>query len=554
VVLEGPNGVGKSTLAEKLAEWFRAQGQKCESFSFPGREPGTLGEIIYRLHHNPTAFGLSHINEISLQALHVAAHVDVIQQRILPAIREGSIVILDRFWWSTWVYGRVSGIKRNTLRGLLQFESAAWGKTRPNLVVLLDRETPFAEESDLSTWSALRQEYIQLAKQEEKRYPVELIRNTESIEDTVDILGDRLMALCGHKDAILAHPAPQGVIPSSALAKTEHSYLAPIRPTIAYDIYWYFAAERQRIFLQRLTGLEPPWTQDPILSDYKFTNAYRASDRTSQFLIRHVIYRDDLPQDPRELFFRIILFKLFNKTSTWELLEKEIGPILWGRYSFEAYDQTLTQALALGIPIYSSAYIIPPVGTEQRQQKKHRGHLLLLQRMMNEMLPERIADTHRMQDGFTLLRNYPGIGDFLAYQFITDLNYSSIVEYGEMDFVVPGPGALNGILKCFSDLGGLSTAEMIRFVADRQNDEFERRDLEFQDLWGRSLQLIDCQNLFCEVDKYTRISNPELWSKSRRVRIKHRFKRTSATLNVWYPPKWGLNEIIAATENTRWSI
>ena len=63
-----------------------------------------------------------------------------------------------------------------------------------------------------------------------------------------------------------------------------------------------------------------------MLATYKFTNAYRASDRVSQYLIRNVIYRDDLPMSPHEVFFRILLFKLFNKIETWELLERAIGP------------------------------------------------------------------------------------------------------------------------------------------------------------------------------------------------------------------------------------
>ena len=61
----------------------------------------------------------------------------------------------------------------------------------------------------------------------------------------------------------------------------------------------------------------------PLLDRHKFTNAYRASDRVSQYLIRFVIYQGD--QTPEEIFFRTILFKLFNKIETWELLILPIG-------------------------------------------------------------------------------------------------------------------------------------------------------------------------------------------------------------------------------------
>ena len=102
--------------------------------------------------------------------------------------------------------------------------------------------------------------------------------------------------------------------------------IVPLKPTPVYDSYWRFAAERQHVFFRRLKRLPPPWTDDPILQTYKFTNAYRASDRVSQYLIRRVIYRDDLPDDPAEVVFRVLLFKLFNRIETWELLEKAVGP------------------------------------------------------------------------------------------------------------------------------------------------------------------------------------------------------------------------------------
>jgi len=51
---------------------------------------------------------------------------------------------------------------------------------------------------------------------------------------------------------------------------------------------------------------------------YRFTNVYRASDRVSQYLIRRVIYEGD--QSEEEVFFRTLLFKIFNRIETWEIL------------------------------------------------------------------------------------------------------------------------------------------------------------------------------------------------------------------------------------------
>ena len=57
--------------------------------------------------------------------------------------------------------------------------------------------------------------------------------------------------------------------------------------TEGFACYWSFAAERQRMYYRRLAGCSGPLTEDPVLAGNRFTNAYRASDRVSQYLISH---------------------------------------------------------------------------------------------------------------------------------------------------------------------------------------------------------------------------------------------------------------------------
>ena len=185
--------------------------------------------------------------------------------------------------------------------------------------------------------------------------------------------------------------------------------IAPLKPTRVYDTYWRFAAERQDAFFRRVDLKPPPWTDDPILRTYKFTNAYRASDRTSQYLIRRVIYRDDLPNDPVEVAFRILLFKLFNRIGTWEMISRHVGQVLYSEYTFKRYDRVLTQAMGRGDKIYSAAYIMPSAGSFGHS-KKHRNHLALIERMMSDELPMRLNDASTMQRAFELLRGFPTIG------------------------------------------------------------------------------------------------------------------------------------------------
>lgn len=326
------------------------------------------------------------------------------------------------------------------------------------------------------------------------------------------------------------------------------SHLHPIRVTPVFDSYWRFAAERQKVFHQRLGGQPSPWTDDPVIATHKFTNAYRASDRVSQFLIRNVIYRDDLPDSPLEVVFRTLLFKFFNKIETWELLEHSIGEITYKNYNFDKYDRVLSQAMAAGGKIYSAAYIMPPSGSVFGYPAKHQNHLRLLERMVKDDLAGQLSRQKKMQGAFELLKSYPSIGNFLAYQFVTDINYSEVTDFSEMDFVVPGPGALDGLKKCFAHRANFNEAQLIRLMAENQEYEFERLGIKFQSLWGRRLQLIDCQNLFCEVDKYARVAHPEISGISGRTRIKQKFSPTGPLNRPWYPPKWGINSKIEANQ------
>lgn len=309
-----------------------------------------------------------------------------------------------------------------------------------------------------------------------------------------------------------------------------------LKVTPVYDTYWRFAAKRQNLFMKRALGQLQPWTDDPVLQTFRFTNAYRASDRVSQYLIRNVIYEGG--QSPEEVFFRTILFKVFNRIDTWETLCKNIGELTWKQYSFEKYSKVLDAENLRGKTIYSAAYIMP--SPSFGYPKKHRNHLRLIEHMMKDGAPKRILSASSLESVFNILRGYPSLGDFLAFQFSIDLNYSDMLDFSEMDFVVAGPGAKDGIRKCFSDSSGLSERDLIRVMTDRAEEEFDAQGLEFKTLWGRPLQLIDCQNLFCEVDKYSRVVHPEYKGKTGRIRIKQKFTPLYLPLPQFYPPKWNL--------------
>ncbi len=547
IVFEGLDGAGKTTLAKALTAKLGELGIPCEYMSFPGQVCGQIGSLVYDIQHNSEKLGIRQITPTALQTLHIAAHIDAVESQILPLLREGCWVVLDRYWWSTWVYGIASGVSQESLKAMINLEILHWGNFKPAMVFLVERAIENTEREDSE---CLITEYREIFDQEHGLYPAMSFSNDARLDEKLDdLLGSLKDLLPQAADEAGNAQMPLFGDHQTTASLTEglpeiFSALSPAKPTIVYDTFWEFAAERQEVFFRKLDGFPPPWTEDPVIARYKFTNAYRASDRVSQYLIRQVIYEGDA--SPEEVFFRTILFKLFNKIETWELLQQNIGALTTESYSFEKFDEVLSEALANGVRIYSGAYIMPSGRNAFGYREKHRTHLSLLERMMEDELPLRVADAQSMAEVFESLLSYPTIGTFLAYQFATDLNYSKICDFSEMEFVSPGPGAYDGIHKCFSDLGGLSESDVIRSLTERQEIEFERLGLRFRSLWGRSLQLIDVQNLFCEVSKYARVAHPGIAGVSGRTRIKQIYRPSDIRLEVWYPPKWGINDLMSA--------
>jgi hypothetical protein len=166
--------------------------------------------------------------------------------------------------------------------------------------------------------------------------------------------------------------------------------------------------------------------------------------------------------------------------------------------------------------------------------------------MMRSGVVGKLATAASLRVVFETIASYPSLGPFLAYQIAVDLNHTTLIDFDENDFVVPGPGARSGIVKCFPDLDGLIPEDVIRWMADTQEAQLEDYGLIFQDLFGRPLALIDCRNLFCETDKYARVMHPSVRGVGNRTRIKQQFVPQGDPSLPFFTPKWGINDNIHA--------
>lgn len=314
----------------------------------------------------------------------------------------------------------------------------------------------------------------------------------------------------------------------------------PIPRTEIYDLYWYFASARQQAFMRRAEGKAWPWTDDPILQEYKFCNVFRAADRVSQYMIREVCYHQE-PCTAEDRLFQIIAFRMFSKIETWRAIRALLGhyPTL-GDLANGNFSSALEQLKAGNATLYTGAFILCATDA-YGQRLKHRNHVELFRHMfLQDNLGAQLLAAASLREVYGLLHNYPLMGDFMSYQIAIDLNYSDLINFDENDFTQPGPGALRGIQKVFESTGDYTLPEVIQRMVDHQEEEFARLNLPFDGLWGRPLHAIDCQGLFCETDKYCREAVPQLVSA--RKRIKARFKATPEPLRLFFPPKWAIND------------
>jgi len=178
-VFEGPDGVGKSTVITEVEKRLHQRGEECVRLAFPGKEPGTLGLHIYDLHHQPERFGVHSLSSLSLQLLHVAAHVDVIERRVLPLLQQGQLILLDRYWWSTWVYGIADGLQITQLERMIAMEKLVWQGITPTTLFVLSR-------SSTTVNSAIAKAYRELMEQERGKYPVAALANDAAIDAIAD--------------------------------------------------------------------------------------------------------------------------------------------------------------------------------------------------------------------------------------------------------------------------------------------------------------------------------------------------------------------------------
>lgn len=182
-IFEGIDNVGKTTIIQALKNRINENTEfNCTNIAFPGHEPRTLGSLVYSIHHHEEKYFDVPINEASLQLLHIASHIDLIQRKLKRLCDSKCIVLLDRFWWSAYVYGLAGKIDEDILRAIIAPELLFWKDINIKRIFLLERDER-KRDYDIKKEKLIIGQYRKLAEQESKCI---LIDNNESVEKAVD--------------------------------------------------------------------------------------------------------------------------------------------------------------------------------------------------------------------------------------------------------------------------------------------------------------------------------------------------------------------------------
>lgn len=231
------------------------------------------------------------------------------------------------------------------------------------------------------------------------------------------------------------------------------------RDTSGTARFFAFARARHEITLRRAAGQPRPWTDDPILGTFRFTNVFRELDRTTVWIAEHVRRPlDEGDLEPWQQVLGVILARTFNRVPTLEQIfcqeTMEGRPIGWAYLcpsrhhapatgDLEAYMRALCPP-----PWVTGAYIVKtPDGMD-----KLRGALWIVDRARTNLGQARqqgfLGPALRTMEGLHgLLVQFPYLGGFTAYEIVTDLRHMAIGRdwLDVMTWAHAGPGAVRGL-------------------------------------------------------------------------------------------------------------
>lgn len=262
-------------------------------------------------------------------------------------------------------------------------------------------------------------------------------------------------------------------------------------------LFFYWINERERIRQARRAGKPWPWTEDPILQTYKFTNVFRRYDRTTQALIRRVS-KFNSRANRLDLFTHICLFRLFNLSSTYDA----IAPHWPNRKKML---KALNEAAKHG-PLFTRAYITNPPNDGK---KKHVSYLDTMKEICKSRvrIVKSIVKEKTLERAVKEMKAFHHIGGFVAYELACDFAYfSSLLKPAKdrLTWANTGPGAARGIRRVLYGSAKKRKGERIDYLKAMQ-DLLALAPKYLEPHVRKPLELREIEHSLCEYDKWSRV-------------------------------------------------
>ena len=265
-----------------------------------------------------------------------------------------------------------------------------------------------------------------------------------------------------------------------------------------------FIKERQRIYEKRQAGKPKPWTKDPILQQFRFSNMLRENDTVTKWIADN--WREPNRACP-DLWFAITVARLVNEPATLAEITFPVITVCNGTETWKrgGFIQVIRKRRSKGLRAYNPAYMLTTSG---RTIPKVDYHCEMLDALWAQRKTLRPKDGDTLRSYHVLLGQMYGLSSFLAAQVIADLKYAKDTPLARasdwMTFAASGPGSRRGMCR----VEGRLVKEWTRDNEDKWWQKLQRlREEIIPHLKGTVLftaHAQDTQSWLCEFDKYER--------------------------------------------------
>jgi hypothetical protein len=275
-----------------------------------------------------------------------------------------------------------------------------------------------------------------------------------------------------------------------------------------------YARERYLTKLSKDSGKPKPWTNDPILRQYRFCNVHREDDTVTQWVRQNITFENY----GQSLVGAMVIARWFNRVETLKQIKQSVEfPDIkldlfssWAESFAELLNWTpYMQSRLHGVkPLVTGAYMIKtPAG-----MNKLNGLVWSISKVLDHAheLQDRFIESKSLQKSCAILQEYPYLGPFMAYEVITDLRHTPVLS-GATDintWANPGPGATRGICRVLGvELGTISRSsrkdvEEMQYIM-QEILAYSKEDKNWPQHWP-GWEMREVEHTLCEYDKYER--------------------------------------------------